>query len=109
LKAFHWIEDSYIQVVQEDYYEAEIVWLYVFDESRGKGVGTRLMNKTIKDADREGVTLLVQPYPFGSYDVDDEKFHPPTLTFRQLCAFYRKFGFRFKNGSKEVMIRHPRK
>lgn len=106
--AFRFVGDSYIQVVQDEFFEAEVVYFYVDHEQRGKHIGTKLMAKTCKDADREGVTLFIKPYPFGSYDSENETFHPPALTFKQLCKFYRKFGFRFKAGDKERMMRRPR-
>jgi GNAT superfamily N-acetyltransferase len=108
MKAYRGIEGSCVQVVQEYANEAEVVRFYVDPDMRGKGVGHRLMRQTCADADREGVVLYLEPVPFGAYDPETEEFHPPTLTYKQLCAFYREFGFRFMPRS-ELMKRIPRK
>lgn len=108
MKAYRAIRGSCIQVVQEWPDKAEVKYFYVDPDERGKGVGHRLMRETCKDADREGVALYLEPVPFGAYDPETEEFHPPTLTYKELCAFYREFGFRFQ--SKSVMMKRiPRK
>ena len=107
MKAYRYIRTSAIQVTQTEPNEALVEDFYVDPDDRGKHVGTRLMEATCKDADREDVTLLLKPLPFGSYDKDTETYYPPSLSYKELCAFYRSFGFRFMPNS-ETMKRKPR-
>lgn len=108
MKAYQHKGGSCLQIIQKQPNEAVIEELYVDPDDRGNGVGTKLMKATCRDADVENVTLLVKPHPFGSYDIDEEKYYPPGLTYKELCAFYRRFGFRFLSNS-EVMMRKPRR
>lgn len=107
MKAYHYIRTSGIQIIQKEPNEAVVEDFYVDPSDRKKGVGHRLISKTCRDADKENVTLYLKPHPFGSYDIEEEKFYPPGLTYKELCAFYREFGFRFMPG-KEVMKRKPK-
>lgn len=108
MKAYYDIGYSGLQVIQMTPNEAVIEDLYVDPEHRGQGVGKQLMLKACKDADIDNVTLFVKPHPFGSYDIEEEKYYPPGLTYKQLCAFYRSFGFRFQPKPSEVMKRTPK-
>ena len=107
MKAYRYIGTSCVQVIQEEPNVARVEDFYVDPDDRGRGIGTRLMAETCRDADREDVVLLLKPLPFGSYDTETESFHPPTLTYKELTAFYRTFGFRFMPHS-EVMKRIPK-
>jgi GNAT superfamily N-acetyltransferase len=110
MKAFRGIGPiSAIQIVQTEPYEAEVTDFYVDPDDRGNKIGTRLMKATCRDADREGVTLFLSPLPFGTYDKETEEFNPPDLTYKQLCDFYRSFGFRFRRKPfEDVMMRTPK-
>lgn len=107
MKAFRYIRTSAVQIIQTEPNLATVVELYVDPDDRKRHLGTRLMQATCRDADREGVTLLIEPHPFGSYDVDEEVYYPPGLSYKELCAFYRTFGFRFMPKSK-FMKRLPK-
>lgn len=96
MKAYRFIGKSGIQVIQNEPYNAVVEELFVNPEDRGKGVARKLMKATCKDADKEFVTLVLKPHPFGMYDIDKEIHYPPSTTYKELCAFYREFGFRFK-------------
>lgn len=110
MKAYRNIGASSIQVWQTAPDEAVVEDFCVHPEDRGQGIGRRLMTATCRDADREGVTLLLEPHPFGTYDTEKEEFHPPGLTYKQLCKFYRTFGFRFMpKPNEKVMKRKPKK
>jgi GNAT superfamily N-acetyltransferase len=106
--AYRYDERSCVQIIQTEPNKALVEEFFVDPEKRGRGVGTRLMKKTCRDADRENVTLYLKPMPYGEYDPEVEEYHPPTLTFKQLCAFYRTFGFRFLPKNSEVMMRKPK-
>ncbi len=108
MKAYRSIRHSGVQVIQTEPNEAVVLELYVDPDDRGHGVGRRLMAATCKDADREDVTLYLTPNPYGSYDIVEEKYYPPGLSYKELCKFYRTFGFRFKS-KEEIMIRKPRR
>ena len=107
MKAYYHIRQSGLQVIQEEPNIAIVQDFYVDPDDRGRGVGTRLMTRACRDADRDNVTLMLKPLPFGSYDKDEEKFYPPNLNYKELCTFYRGFGFRFMPHS-EVMKRLPK-
>lgn len=96
MKAYRYIGDSGISIWQTKPGMAVVEDFYVQPDDRGRGVGRRLMTATCRDADREGVILLLSPLPFSMYDTEAEKSIPPTLTYKQLCKFYRSFGFRFE-------------
>lgn len=66
--------------------------------SRGVGHGSRLLRRVLDDADREGVTLVLNVYPSGSLDYD------------ALVSWYGRNGFDFEPGATDwdaQMIRHP--
>lgn len=108
MKAYCYIDQSCIEIAQHEPTLATVVNFQVHPDQRGKGLGKRLMRKTCKDADREWVTLYLEPLPFGAFDLETKKFHPPGLNYDELCAFYQKFGFRFRAGTfKHEMMRKP--
>lgn len=109
MQAYRHSGNSRIIIAQAEPHIAEVIDFYVDPKNRGNGLGSLLMLVTCADADREGVILELEPWPFGTYDVKNEQYNPPTLTFKELCAFYRKFGFRFKPGRTDIMVRRPRK
>ena len=109
MKAFRNIGESHIQIIQPEKFAAAIVDFWVDPEARGTGVGRRLLVATCRDADREKIILLLEPCPFGMYDIETEMFQPPTMTYKQLCAFYRSFGFRFRpKPLEDQMMRKPK-
>src|ERR1044071_2386566 len=109
MKAYRYIGDSRVQIIQEEPNVAVVEEFYVDPDERGKHIGRRLMEATCRDADRERVTLYFTPYPFGSYDPETETFYPPSMHYRDLCKFYRSFGFRFRGKHhKGEMVRGPR-
>lgn len=108
MKAYQHIRGSAIQIIQDNPNEARIEYFYVDPDERGNNIGTRLMKSACKDADREGLVLYLEPVPFSALSEDTKEIFPPGLNFKQLCAFYRNFGFRFMPGS-EIMKRIPRK
>lgn len=109
MKAYRFVEKSCVQIIQTEPNVATIEEFFVDPEAREHGLGTRLMWYTCCDADRENVTLYLKPLPFGIYDVDEETYHPPSLTYKQLCAFYRTFGFRFRpKPNNDTMMRKPK-
>lgn len=110
MQAFRYIGLSFIQIIQECEDLAVVEGFQVDPDDREKGVGTKLMEDTCADADKELVTLVLEPCPYGIYDPETEIFHPPSLSYKQLCAFYRKFGFRFRRPPfGDQMIRTPKK
>lgn len=109
MKAYRFIGASGIQIIQSEPNAATIEDFFVDPDDRNKHIGTRLMRATCRDADRENVRLWLTPHPFGMYDIDTETYFPPGLTYKQLCAFYRSFGFRFKPKPYEnTMMRTPK-
>jgi GNAT superfamily N-acetyltransferase len=107
MKAYRYIRTSGVQIIQDEPNLAIVEDLYVDPDDRGKHIGKRLMEGTCRDADRENVTLILKPLPFGSYDKVTETYYPPTMTYKELCDFYRSFGFRFMPHS-EMMKRKPK-
>ena len=65
-------------------------------EFRRKGIGTEMLNELISDAEKEGVTLYIEPNPYP--DV--------SMTKVELVKFYKKFGFKFISYN-EYMKREP--
>lgn len=66
-------------------------------QSRGLGHGTRLLRRVLADADQEGVTLVLYPFPSGALD------------YKTLVAWYRRNGFDFAGAPDESqMFRRPR-
>lgn len=66
-------------------------------EHRGKGIGTELLNKVIKDADKECATLLIEPQPYAD----------TTMTKKSLINYYKRFGFEYIS-EEDYMIRKPK-
>ena len=54
---------------------------------RGEGHGRRLMQTIVREADKEKATLLL------TVDPDPPHPHFRTLSFDELSAFYKKYGF----------------
>jgi len=63
--------------------------LYVKEEHRGTGVGTKVMNGIIKFADTENLPIVLIPEP------DDDNISP-----KKLMDFYKKFGFIINKGKR---------
>ena len=63
--------------------------LYVKEEHRGTGVGTKVMNSIIKFADTENLPIVLIPEP------DDDNISP-----KKLMDFYKKFGFIINKGKR---------
>ncbi len=63
--------------------------LYVKEEYRGTGVGTKVMNSIIKFADTENLPMVLIPEP------DDDNISP-----KKLMDFYKKFGFIINKGKR---------
>lgn len=57
---------------------------------KGLGNATRVMNDICKIADKNNVTIALDPLPYGK---DQKK-----LNYEQLVSFYKKFGFKFEEG-----------
>jgi len=109
VKAYRYIGKSCVQIIQSEPNVALVEEVYVDPEMRNHGVGNSLLAVTCNDADREDVTLLLKPMPFGAYDPEKEEYHAPTLTYKELCAFYRAFGFRFMpKPNQDTMKRKPK-
>ena len=63
--------------------------LYVKEEHRGTGVGTKVMNSITKFADAENLPIVLIPEP------DDDNVSP-----KKLMDFYKKFGFIINKGKR---------
>ncbi len=63
--------------------------LYIKEEFRGQGVGSKVMNSIIQFADNNNLPVVLIPEP------DDEDVSP-----KQLIDFYKKFGFVLNKGKK---------
>jgi GNAT superfamily N-acetyltransferase len=63
--------------------------LYVKEEHRGTGVGTKVMNSITKFADTENLPIVLIPEP------DDDNVSP-----KKLMDFYKKFGFIINKGKR---------
>lgn len=82
--------------------------LYIKEEFRGQGIGTKIMNSIIEFADSNNLPITLIPEP------DDDNISP-----KQLISFYKKFGFVVNSGKKKdyafsdpfatTMYRLPRK
>jgi GNAT superfamily N-acetyltransferase len=67
-----------------------------------QGHGTAAMNKIVELADKHGVILGLYPHPLD----EPESIEAINATVKRLIAFYKRFGFQ---GTKEAMLRHPKK
>jgi len=65
-------------------------------EHRKKGIGRKLFDMLLEDADREGIVLLLQPNPYGEMGILD------------LIAWYKRLGFVIVNRHSLMMRREPR-
>jgi len=63
--------------------------LYIKEEFRGQGLGSKVMNSIIQFADNNNLPVVLIPEP------DDEDVSP-----KQLVDFYKKFGFVLNKGKK---------
>lgn len=63
-------------------------------ESRGKGIASLVLREMVQDADREGVVLILEPFPTGGLD------------YSQLISWYQRYGFR-KVPGRRIMVRLP--
>jgi GNAT superfamily N-acetyltransferase len=66
------------------------------EESRGRGLGTKLLRRILADADAEGVILSLEIMPSGPLD------------YNALEAWYRRWGFKPWKKHPMVFIRRPR-
>lgn len=77
----------------------ELSRIVVPEESRGSGVGSKVMQRIVDFADREGKKIYLTPSKdFGATSVS------------RLSKFYKGFGFVkniYRNETKETMVRLP--
>jgi hypothetical protein len=59
---------------------------------KGMGNATKVMQIICKIADKYGVTVALDPLPYGK--------DPNKLNYDQLVQFYKKFGFQFQDGEE---------
>lgn len=64
--------------------------LYIKQEHRGMGVGTKIMNSITQFADNLKLPIVLIPEP------DDDN-----ISTKQLIGFYKKFGFVVNTGKKK--------
>jgi ribosomal protein S18 acetylase RimI-like enzyme len=64
--------------------------LYIKEEFRGQGAGSKVMNSITEFADNNNLPIVLIPEP------DDENVSP-----KQLISFYKKFGFIVNTGKKK--------
>jgi GNAT superfamily N-acetyltransferase len=70
--------------------------------SRNQGLATQAMNDVIEAADKNEITLYLEPVPIVNIKKNDFG-----LDRDQLVDFYSKFGFEFQEDSNKVMQRKP--
>jgi GNAT superfamily N-acetyltransferase len=70
--------------------------------SRNQGLATQAMNDVIEAADKNEITLYLEPVPIVNVKKNDFG-----LDRDQLVDFYSKFGFEFQEDSNKVMQRKP--
>ena len=63
----------------------EVNRISVLAPHRGKGIGRKLMEEMLQNADREQVSLVLDINPYGD------------MNFKQLEAWYGRLGFKFSN------------
>ena len=88
-------ELAFLDVEKIDEKTFSIANFIVPHEFRGKGVGSKLLNEAISDADKECVTLTLTARPYATDNKEE---------LEKLKSFYEKFGFERKRGSN-IMIR----
>lgn len=69
-----------------------ITRISVLPPHRGKGIGRRLLQEILHDADAEGITLALEIQPSGGLDYDE------------LAAWYSRHGFVDRGG---IWFRRP--
>jgi GNAT superfamily N-acetyltransferase len=69
---------------------------------RNQGLATQAMNDVIEAADKNEITLYLEPVPIVNIKKNDFG-----LDRDQLVDFYSKFGFEFQEDSNKVMQRKP--
>ena len=79
-----------------DVNSALITRINVPDRYRGNGIGSKLLQQILKDADQEGITLYLEILASGG------------LTYIQLDAWYRRHGFIWDE-EQSLMFRKPKK
>lgn len=73
----------------EDTDELLILRLFVKKEYRGKGLAKQIMSSVCNDADKEKITLFIEPIPYDEIGLNE----------KELISFYKKLGFiDFNNG-----------
>jgi GNAT superfamily N-acetyltransferase len=77
-----------------EYYTSSymITRVYIPQAHRGKGLGSRLLKEVCEEADKADIRLFLVIAPSEG------------LTYDQLDAWYRRYGFRLYNG---IMWREP--
>jgi len=70
--------------------------------SRNQGLATQAINDVIEAADKNEITLYLEPVPIVNIKKNDFG-----LDRDQLVDFYSKFGFEFQEDSNKVMQRKP--
>lgn len=73
----------------------EINRINVPAQSRGFGHASELLRRVTRDADDEGVVLVLYVYPSGGLDFD------------QLAKWYERHGFRWTSQDEGAMRRDP--
>ena len=74
--------------------------LLVDKDKRGSGLATKALQEITDQANKNGVTLYIEPAPILSAQETG-------LNHGQLVNLYKKFGFEFQEGSDKVMERAP--
>jgi len=87
-----------VDVVETEPGVAVITRVITPHAKRGKGQASEAMRATCRDADREGVTLLLEVQPYGDGG----------LSIKQLKAWYSRLGFKESYGGSGLMMRKPR-
>ena len=70
----------------------------VLPEHRGKGIARKLMQLCLADADKEEVTLYLQPLP----EIDDT-----AIPYEELVRWYLRCGFAWYDVPRHWMRRTP--
>lgn len=58
-----------------------ITRINVMEQYRGRGYGTKILEMILEDADKESITLVLEPVPSGPLDA------------KQLRDWYTRYGF----------------
>lgn len=68
---------------------------------RNQGHGTNLLKECLCDADRENITIVLEPMPYDDYP----------NAYNDLVSFYKNVGFEYSERNEDVegiMIRYPK-